>query len=66
MYIYLDIVINVLCSLTIFSNWADSKPSVLPIYKKLIGAGLRIWVYRYFSYMFCCTPFIQCKYMNIT
>lgn len=34
-----------ICNLTIFSNWADSKPSVLPIYKKLIGAGLRIWVY---------------------
>ncbi|XP_021847427.1 serine carboxypeptidase-like 31 isoform X2 [Spinacia oleracea] len=34
-----------ICNLTIFSNWADSKPSVLPIYKKLISAGLRIWVY---------------------
>ncbi|XP_021726389.1 serine carboxypeptidase-like 31 [Chenopodium quinoa] len=34
-----------ICNFTIFSNWADSKPSVLPIYKKLISAGLRIWVY---------------------
>ncbi|CAO2823807.1 unnamed protein product [Amaranthus hypochondriacus] len=34
-----------ICNLTLFSNWADSKPSVLPIYKKLIDAGLRIWVY---------------------
>lgn len=34
-----------ICNFTIFNNWADSKPSVLPIYKKLISAGLRIWVY---------------------
>ncbi|KAL9236759.1 hypothetical protein vseg_011393 [Gypsophila vaccaria] len=34
-----------ICNLTLFSNWADTKPSVLPIYKKLIAAGLRIWVY---------------------
>lgn len=34
-----------ICNLTIFSNWSDSKPTVLPIYKKLINAGLRIWVY---------------------
>jgi serine carboxypeptidase-like clade 2 len=30
----------------IFHEWSDSKTSVLPIYKKLIAAGLRIWVYR--------------------
>uniref|UniRef100_A0A7N0V0W9 Carboxypeptidase n=1 Tax=Kalanchoe fedtschenkoi TaxID=63787 RepID=A0A7N0V0W9_KALFE len=34
-----------LCNMDIFHNWTDSKPSVLPIYKKLIAAGLRIWVY---------------------
>ncbi|KAH9602124.1 hypothetical protein KSS87_021054 [Heliosperma pusillum] len=34
-----------ICNSTLFSHWADSKPSVLPIYKKLIAAGLRIWVY---------------------
>ncbi|KAL5579363.1 hypothetical protein UlMin_011805 [Ulmus minor] len=34
-----------ICNLKIFNEWADSKPSVLPIYKKLIAAGLRIWVY---------------------
>ncbi|XP_062095091.1 serine carboxypeptidase-like 31 [Humulus lupulus] len=34
-----------ICNLNIFSQWFDSKPSVLPIYKKLIAAGLRIWVY---------------------
>lgn len=35
------------CSMEIFKSWSDSKESVLPIYKKLISAGLRIWVYRY-------------------
>lgn len=34
-----------ICNDTIFNNWPDSRPSVLPIYKKLIEAGLRIWVY---------------------
>ncbi|KAK6917496.1 Peptidase S10, serine carboxypeptidase [Dillenia turbinata] len=34
-----------ICNLHIFRGWTDSKASVLPIYKKLIAAGLRIWVY---------------------
>ncbi|XP_021596893.1 serine carboxypeptidase-like 31 [Manihot esculenta] len=34
-----------ICNHKIFKEWSDSKPSVLPIYKKLIAAGLRIWVY---------------------
>ncbi|ONI10327.1 hypothetical protein PRUPE_4G040800 [Prunus persica] len=34
-----------ICNNKIFEDWAYSKPSVLPIYKKLIAAGLRIWVY---------------------
>ncbi|KAF5474342.1 hypothetical protein F2P56_006248 [Juglans regia] len=34
-----------ICNMKIFEEWSDSKPSVLPIYKKLITAGLRIWVY---------------------
>ncbi|TYJ13074.1 hypothetical protein E1A91_A10G026100v1 [Gossypium mustelinum] len=34
-----------ICNMTIYNNWTDSKPSVLPIYKKLIAAGVRIWVY---------------------
>ncbi|XP_028775500.1 serine carboxypeptidase-like 31 [Neltuma alba] len=34
-----------ICNYKIFNNWEDSKPSVIPIYKKLISAGLRIWVY---------------------
>ncbi|KAF2305134.1 hypothetical protein GH714_001981 [Hevea brasiliensis] len=34
-----------ICNRKIFNEWSDSKPSVLPIYKKLIAAGLRIWVY---------------------
>ncbi|KAI3439933.1 Carboxypeptidase [Psidium guajava] len=34
-----------ICNIKIFNNWSDSKQSVLPIYKKLIAAGYRIWVY---------------------
>ncbi|GER36488.1 serine carboxypeptidase, partial [Striga asiatica] len=34
-----------ICNMTLFYGWSDSKPSVLPIYKKLIEAKLRIWVY---------------------
>lgn len=33
------------CSAPIFNYWTDSEFSVLPIYKELIAAGLRIWVY---------------------
>lgn len=34
------------CSMDVFYGWSQSKDSVLPIYKKLIDAKLRIWVYR--------------------
>ncbi|KAK6264776.1 Peptidase S10 [Theobroma cacao] len=34
-----------ICNHKIFDDWSDSKRSVLPIYKKLIAAGVRIWVY---------------------
>ncbi|KAI3456291.1 hypothetical protein Pfo_012954 [Paulownia fortunei] len=34
-----------ICNMTVFDGWSDSKVSVLPIYKKLIAARLRIWVY---------------------
>ncbi|CAI9087528.1 OLC1v1021612C4 [Oldenlandia corymbosa var. corymbosa] len=34
-----------ICNMTVFNGWYDSKESMLPIYKKLIAAGLRIWVY---------------------
>ncbi|CAN8287868.1 unnamed protein product, partial [Cochlearia groenlandica] len=33
------------CNDDIFDNWTDSRSSVLPIYKKLMNGGLRIWVY---------------------
>ncbi|KAI4344284.1 hypothetical protein L6164_011530 [Bauhinia variegata] len=33
------------CSNVIFKNWNDSEASVLHIYKELIAAGLRIWVF---------------------
>ncbi|GMJ14661.1 serine carboxypeptidase-like 31 [Hibiscus trionum] len=34
-----------ICNMDIFYSWADTKASVLPIYQKLIAAGIRIWVY---------------------
>ncbi|XP_022954553.1 serine carboxypeptidase-like 31 isoform X2 [Cucurbita moschata] len=34
-----------ICNTTMFENWSDSKPSMIPIYKKLIAAGLRVWIY---------------------
>lgn len=34
-----------ICNSTMLYHWSDWVPSVLPIYKKLIAAGLRIWVY---------------------
>ncbi|XP_061996677.1 serine carboxypeptidase-like 27 isoform X1 [Rosa rugosa] len=33
------------CSDVIYGNWSDSPLSVLPIYRELIAAGLKIWVY---------------------
>ncbi|XXG55560.1 hypothetical protein AAC387_Pa03g3205 [Persea americana] len=33
------------CSETLNRNWNDTAVSVLPIFKELIAAGLRIWVY---------------------
>ncbi|XP_054803197.1 serine carboxypeptidase-like 31 isoform X1 [Prosopis cineraria] len=34
-----------ICNDKMFKDWRDSKPSMIPIYKKLISAGLRIWIY---------------------
>ncbi|XP_031260181.1 serine carboxypeptidase-like 31 [Pistacia vera] len=34
-----------ICNYTLFHKWSYSTPSVLPIYTKLIQAGLKIWVY---------------------
>ncbi|RAL37720.1 unnamed protein product [Cuscuta campestris] len=33
------------CSDTLLKNWNDTEISMLPIYRKLIAAGLRIWVF---------------------
>lgn len=46
-YIVRNTVPNPICSDQIFHEWKDSPLSVLPIYSKLISAGLRVWVYRY-------------------
>ncbi|RHN71882.1 putative carboxypeptidase D [Medicago truncatula] len=34
-----------ICNDDIFHDWAQSKRSIIPIYKKLIPTGLRIWLY---------------------
>ncbi|KAH9289335.1 hypothetical protein KI387_033452 [Taxus chinensis] len=34
-----------LCNEDILDDWNDKPPSVLPVYLKLIEAGVRIWVY---------------------
>lgn len=34
------------CSDVLIKYWRDSENSILPIYKDLIEAGLRIWVFR--------------------
>lgn len=33
------------CSDVLIKNWKDSESSMLPVYKDLIAAGLRIWVF---------------------
>lgn len=33
------------CSETLNRNWNDTDASILPIYRKLVAAGLRIWVF---------------------
>ncbi|KAL5734931.1 hypothetical protein ACOSP7_032792 [Xanthoceras sorbifolium] len=35
----------VTCSSAIRGNWSDSPKSMLPIFKELIAAGIRIWLY---------------------
>jgi hydroxymandelonitrile lyase/serine carboxypeptidase-like clade 2 len=34
------------CSNLLFDNWTDVATSMLPIYRELIGAGLKVWVFR--------------------
>lgn len=59
-YIYLSIFRMYVCSKTIFDEywsisssdiliktWDDTQISMLPTYKELIAAGLRIWLFRY-------------------
>ncbi|KAJ6731719.1 SERINE PROTEASE FAMILY S10 SERINE CARBOXYPEPTIDASE [Salix purpurea] len=33
------------CSDVLNKNWKDSESSMLPIYKEMVAAGLRIWVF---------------------
>ena len=40
------------CSKVVGEHWKDSPSSVLDIYHELIAAGLRIWVFRSFLYIY--------------
>jgi len=42
-------IIPCLCCSEVIRKWNDSPATVLPILKKLMAAGLRVWVYRYSS-----------------
>jgi hypothetical protein len=42
----------ILCSDPVYDFWKDSPRSMLPIYRELIAAGLRIWVFRYVEFLF--------------
>ncbi|KAH7547926.1 hypothetical protein JRO89_XS14G0040300 [Xanthoceras sorbifolium] len=46
------------CSDIVGDYWADSPLSMLPIYKELIAAGLKIWVFR------VCPPGYAVSYRN--
>ncbi|CAL4991163.1 unnamed protein product [Urochloa decumbens] len=36
----------IMCNMDVYNNWTTDKPiSMLPIYKELIGAGLKVWVF---------------------
>lgn len=62
-----------ICSETLNRNWNDTAVSVLPIYKELIAAGLRIWVFRFvahitipsFSCLFTTYFVIFCFFFNL-
>lgn len=51
------------CSDIVGSYWTDSPVSMLPIYRELITAGLKIWVFRYqFVSNFFYETFCHCKW----
>lgn len=39
------------CSDQLIVNWKDSAATVLPIYRELLNAGLRLWVIRYSTFL---------------
>ena len=51
---YIPLNFSFICggSEVLIRNWKDTEFSILPTYKKLIAAGLRIWVFRYESAKF--------------
>lgn len=45
---FIQLNLLVICSNPIYDNWMTVTPivSMIPIYKELVGAGLRVWVFR--------------------
>jgi len=43
----IDVVTFVIVHSSLMGPWKDSPLSILPVIKKLVAGGLRIWVYRY-------------------
>ena len=37
----------------VIRRWGEAPTTVLPIIQKLLTGGLRIWIYRYITYMPC-------------
>jgi hypothetical protein len=56
----ISFVFHVPCSDSILRSYNFSVLSVLPIYSKLIKAGLRVWLYRCISAPCAITPFFSC------
>ena len=49
----------------LLKNWKDSEISVLPIYKELIAAGLKIWVFRYSFKLFLYMQLYHIYFMKV-
>jgi hydroxymandelonitrile lyase/serine carboxypeptidase-like clade 2 len=45
-FIFVGYYLSGLCSNTIFDNWGQAADDLLPVYRELIQAGLRVWVFR--------------------
>jgi serine carboxypeptidase-like clade 2 len=49
----------------LYDHWGDSPRSMLPIYKELIAAGLRIWVFRSVPCTMVCLNLASCAISSL-